>query len=355
MSTTPANSLASFRWVCAVISPLAQTSPALRQLAAGTPDWEDVMHVASGNLVLPNLVLGLQAHGLLGKVPAEFLETLEGFKSLNTLRNARLRKQMLEISAALNAIGIVPVWLKGANNLIADGWQDSGRMMLDLDFWLPDPKQMVAAQLCLEQLGYLVPDEYISSNFERCQHLAPRFREGELARIEPHKNIVAPAVSALLPDCEARDRVEWLDWEGLRVGRLSMPDRMMHSYIQCTEMSGHSMFLARISLMKVLDFVSLAHVSGEAFHATQFLEKLGQLPWRLRSRQFLSYVAHDFGLMSPLPFDGSYIFRRRLAHAFPRLMRGRLFLHLASRVVLEGRLGSPRSWWPRMARFWLSH
>ena len=350
MPAKSAGSLATVRWVCAVISPF-QTCQPLPDLATDAPDLDDVMHVASGNLVLPNLYLGLQARGLLNQLPAEFSETLEGFKCLNTLRNARLRNQMLELSTALNAVGVWPIWLKGANHLLETDWQNSGRMMLDLDVWLPDPAQRAAAVVCLTQLGYVVPGEYLESDFEASQHLAPRFRAGEVARIELHRSIVSPAVAQLLPDREALARVEWIAWEGQRVGRLSLPDRLRHSYIQCTEMSGNAMFRAQIPLMKVLDCVQLAQACGDVFGSKAFVGQLEQLPWRLRSRQFLSYLERDFGLASPLAPDGSYILRRKLARQFPKLMYGRLFLQRAYLAVCEGRVGSPRLWWPRLACF----
>lgn len=351
MSAKSADSLASIRWVCAAISPLVVVHPPQPGLSTVPPDWDDIMHVASAHLVLPNLYLGLQAKGLLNEVPVEFCETLDGFKCLNTLRNARLRRQMLEVSTALNAAGVSPIWLKGANNLMPADWLHSGRMMLDLDLWLPDPAQRNTALTCLERLGYLVPDEYSDVNFDSSQHLAPRLRDGEAAQIELHRTIVHPQVAPLLPDREALARVDWFDWEGERVGRLNLTDRLMHSYIQCTEMSGDAMFRARIPLMKVLDFVELAITSGDAFRSNAFLGKLEQSPWCSRSRQFLTYVAHDFGLASPLPFDGSYLLRRRLAREFPRLMYGRLFLSRVDCVFREGRIGSPLHWWPRLSNF----
>lgn len=351
-------SLATYRWVSAVISPFVPWGQQKVIAVAPDPDWLDVIYVASGQLVLPNLYLGLQAHGLFDQVPDDFRETCEGFKILNTQRNARLRQQMLEISTALNAAGISPIWLKGANNLLAQDWEMNGRMMLDLDFWIPDPDDLTGAELCLERLGYLVPPDYLKVSFEDSQHLAPRFREGELARIELHRCIVKPRLAELLPDAEALARVEWLMWEGQRIGRLSLPDRMMHSYVQCTEMSGYGMLFARVPLMKVLDFVQLAVASGDAVRADDFVKKVDRLPWRARSRQFLSYVEHDFGLTSPLPYDGKYLAKRRVALTFPRLARvqrlTQLFLHVTFRMVLEGRLGSPRSWWPRIKRFYSS-
>jgi hypothetical protein len=351
-------SLATYRWVSAVISPFVPWGQQKVIAVAPDPDWLDVIHVASGQLVLPNLYLGLQAHGLFDQVPEDFRETCEGFKILNTQRNARLRQQMLEISSALNAADISPIWLKGANNLLDQDWESSGRMMLDLDFWVPNPNDLARAELCLERLGYLVSPDYLKVSFEDSQHLAPRFREGELARIELHRCIVKPRLAELLPDAEALCRVEWLLWEGHRVGRLSLPDRMMHSYVQCAEMSGHGMFCAKVPLMKVLDFVQLAVACRDAFQADEFVKKIDRLPWRARSRQFLSYVAHDFGLTSPLPHDGQYLSKRKWSHSFPRLVRyqrlTRLFLHNIFRNVLEGRLGSPRSWWPRIKRFYLS-
>ncbi len=352
MSADPSKSVDCYRWINAIISPLDAPFSQLNLDKKKCPDLYEVIHVASKNLVLPNLYLGLQSRGMLNQLPEDFSETLEAYKNLNTLRNASLRRQIIEISSALNAIGISPIWLKGANNLLSPDWQNSGRMMLDLDFWQPDPRDLLAAEKCLDQLGYKVPEEYLNKPNEGDQHLAPRFRDGELARIELHRNIVNPKVAELLPDAEALNRVEWFEVEGVHIGRLSLPDRIMHSFVQCTEMSGDSMIYAQVSLMKVLDFVQLSHSAGQAYPSIEFLKRIDNKRWQSRSRPFLSYVEHDFGLLSGLEFNRSYISRKRFSIIFPRLNKIELFFRLIFHFIVQGRLGPMSSWKRRLENYW---
>ena len=141
------------RQFCQLAQLLSRSIDATRSkaaLPAHPGAWEVLIKVAGRNLVLPNLYPVLKAKGLLGTIDPEIVEALEGFYELNALRNETLRKQLIEVTELLNAVRITPVWLKGATYLIDPEWKSSGRMMLDLDFWIPDPQDQQTALLELK-------------------------------------------------------------------------------------------------------------------------------------------------------------------------------------------------------------
>lgn len=348
MSAQPRRPIATFRWVCQAISPLVGEERLRATLPSSVADWDFVVRVASSHLVLPSLYVALRDKGLLAATPRAFAEALEGFHTLNALHNARLRKQMLDVSSLLNDIGVSPVWLKGATNLLGDDWQNVSRMMLDLDFWVPDSQCHSLLLARLEQAGYVIPDDYRGLDFGASHHFAPRVREGEPARIEIHHKLVSTRVCELLDDQEVLPFVEWFTWEGKQVGCLSMLDRLRHSYIQCTEMNG-GMAQGRISLLKALDFVERLEASGGPFSPI-FLAQLDSPPWRTHARHFFSFLEDYFGLPSALAYDRSLLRRMEWSIAYPRSMYGLHMLEHAWNVVISGRAGHPRTWLQKLSR-----
>lgn len=349
MSAQPDDPVATFRWLCQALSPLVGEDSLRAALPRSDADWNYVVHVASSQLVLPSLYRALRDKKLLAAIPPALAEALEGFHTINALHNARLRQQMLDVTKLLNGIGVAPVWLKGATHLLVPDWRNATRMMLDLDFWVPDAVRHPAVLACLEQAGYLVPDEYTEKDYDASHHFAPRMREGEPARIEIHRHLVSSETGALLDDREALPGVEWFEWEGRQIGRLAAQDRLMHSYIQCTEMSFETMEQGRIPLMKSLDFVERVVALGGAVPADR-VALLDRLPWRANARRFFSFLEREFGLPSPLQPDDRYLRRMKWAIAYPRATYGLYILEHAFNVIRSGRAGSPRDWWPKLSR-----
>ncbi|CAK0743980.1 conserved hypothetical protein [Gammaproteobacteria bacterium] len=340
--------LAVFRWLCGVLSSRVAVERCRANLPRDERDWQLLVEMGSTHLVLPNLYLALREKGLLADIPPDLTTALEGFHTLNALHNVRLRQQMREVSGLLNSVGLRPIWLKGATHLMAADWKNSGRMMVDLDFWLPEAAQHVPALACLSNAGYAIPDQYHGMDFSKSHHHAPLMREGESVYLEVHRQVVATHISALLPDVAAQAQVEWLDWEGYRVGRLAASDRLMHAYIQCAEMNGNSIALGRISLMKILDFLDRLDDLCWTTPPPEWFAQLDCPPWRKNARRLFTFLEHDFNLASPLPRDGYY--RRRLAGflTYPKATYGLYLLEHIRNGFISGRAGSPRHWWRKL-------
>ena len=102
----------------------------------------------------PTLDQALRDQGLLSDVPAEVRDYLEAVHGLNGERNRKIAAQVVEITAALNAIGIEPVLLKGVAHLLADLYGDpAARVIGDIDL-LVSAERIADAVGALAAIGY---------------------------------------------------------------------------------------------------------------------------------------------------------------------------------------------------------
>lgn len=330
--------------------------------------WEVLIKVAGRNLVLPNLHPVLKAKGLLGAIDPGIVDALEGFFELNVLRNASLREQLIETTELLNAVRIDPIWLKGATYLLGPEWKSSGRMMLDIDFWIPDPQDQQTALLELKRAGYGRMPEYDSDDpyGARHHHFAPLIRADRPAPLELHRNVVSESFRSLLPDAAALERTQWVTWNGKRIGVLSPCDRAMQAYIQCAEMEACFWLDPRFSssLMKIGELQNrLAELDDDDL-ATMFLLPLQRVPWSAFASELFTLLERDFGAMFDFPTDQRSLKRKELKFAqlwlrrrafvehHPRLLYSASMAKAAFRSIWSGSCGLPQHW-PRKLSYHL--
>jgi hypothetical protein len=135
----------------------AATNAELRRLlsAPGFP-WDQIVALANHELLAPTLWVRLRDRGLVDTLPPEVVHYLRRAHAVNTVRNDRLRAELLAVLRALAGRGIEPVLLKGAVDLCIRRYGDAGaRILRDLDLFVPraDLADAVAA---LEAIGYRV-------------------------------------------------------------------------------------------------------------------------------------------------------------------------------------------------------
>lgn len=243
--------LAAVHWLWRFCSPFAET-PALP-----APDaWADIFKVADRHLVLPRLALGLlPRRDETGDAVADFLEAA---LELCRYRNDRLRRQLLTFCRAFNAVGIEPILLKGAPFLLAHDASRYRRMMLDIDIWVPDPAQQEQAIRCLHDLGYAMREDPATSTHS--QHYPPFFHDGEIARVELHRDMVHSDFAGLLdqPAIAAAACPQHRDGIGYR-----LPDdrsALALSYLQCRRDVGTDK--GYVTMMKWLDCLDRVHRMG---------------------------------------------------------------------------------------------
>lgn len=268
--------------------------------------WPEIFSIADRTYVLPGLHQALAAGPLDYSVPEPMLEALDAIHHLILARCEESRAQIEEITQALAAVNIMPVWLKGAALLTEDAWQQNVRLMGDLDIWIPDPREQQLALDVFMELGYLHNPNYSEVSYTKHHHYAPLVHPHRLMPVELHKHVVRQTLSDLLPDAVAKERLDIVVWQGKTIARLSLDDRIMQSLIQCSIMSVPPMNSGRISLMKALDLVRLLQRTGRNELPAAIVHDISSLPWRQTMSQFLTWLEKDFGIANPLDDDDRY-------------------------------------------------
>lgn len=320
--------IAALTWLCRVVSPLTLAPP-----SPPVELWSEVVGLADAHLLLPELKLGLDRFGL--TAPGEIAEVLNGVYELNRHRNTLLRRQMRDISHALADAGLAPIWLKGAAELLEPGWAGIGRMMNDLDVWLPDAADQSKALACLASLGYSVMAGFQDDEWEDSHHYAPWVNDAWPARIETHRYVVDSRFAALLPDDGALAAVDWMEWRGCRVGRLGPEHRALHALVQATVMAVPPLASGRTPLMKGLDVARRVGADFGGRFPTELMETLRLPQWDGQAAPFLTMAERLFGLPNPLPADESAWRRLCAVTASPRrdYLRGLRSGNLLGRIM----------------------
>jgi len=322
------------RWLCRAISPAATRE----SLVADWPRpelWRGIVAAADTHRLIPALAAAIGRRGVGERIDPELADLLAVVAAWNAERNEGLRRQMLAVSRAFNAEGLRPVWLKGALSLMPAKGPESGRMMLDLDLWLPAEADQRAGLAVLTRLGYAPPEGDQSYFFQPgCQHYPPYLHPDETASIELHRTVVAGSLEAVLPSAEAAAGIEWLDFEGTRVGRLDAEFRALCSLVQCIYAGPWTAENGGIPLMKAFDFVGRIHDDFGGRLPPALVERVVRAGWETPARRVFTLAATYFGLANPLPAD------RRLVRAMERrVLSPRLQVLLTSAGAVFGRRG----------------
>ena len=277
----------------------------------------------------------MERFDLASRLDLEIADLLAAIAVLNADRNEGLRRQMKVITRACNAAGVRPVWLKGACDLLPERGPESGRMMLDLDFWVPDVADQRRTHDVLNNLGYsweeMEPTHY-SLEPDR-HHYPPYLHPDEMARIELHRFVVSLENQPILPNDEAERNIEWLEWEGTRIGRLDPMFGMLCSFVQCTSGGTGEFEHGYIPLMKACDFVKRIHEDFGGQIPSAMIARLERAGWERTARQFFTLTELYFGLPNPLPADGRLVqaMERRILH--PQVQ----FCIMNTRLLLSNR------------------
>ncbi len=186
-----------------------------QEIRKGRINWEQVVWMTSGQLVLPAFFLNLKKASLLGELPADLVEYMEYLTRLNRERNIQILEQIKTISALLNRHSIHPVFLKGAAHLAISLYEDVGeRMMGDIDFLVEENELLQAAELLCKE-GYKPLVEYYPPYHQKAKHY-PRLTHAELpAALEIHRRLINPSNDSKFSAAEVMKHKQKLpgEWE----------------------------------------------------------------------------------------------------------------------------------------------
>lgn len=297
----------AYSLLCRILAPASDD--AIPEVSPEDPRWPILFELADTHLVLPELLPRLIDRGLQESVPEAMLDCLVEVGQMMATRQAGLLAQMKEINVAFAEADILPVWLKGAALMSEPEGQARPRLMSDIDVWVPSPGKQADALAVLTRLGYRTDSLAATTDWQDSHHYAPLYHPERPMRLELHRHIVRKAFGGLLPDDRALARCEPATLDGLPIARLALPDRIMHSLIQCSLMSTPPIETGQLRLMKLLDLARLI-ARGGPHHvlAPEVVETLRACPRPLRKpiQRFLTLFERDFLIANPLGKDTRY-------------------------------------------------
>jgi hypothetical protein len=120
---------------------------------AGLP-WREISTLANQELLAPTLWARLRAKDLAEALPFEVAAYLRRAHAVNTVRNERIKAQLVDAIQALNALHIEPVLLKGSVDLFISRYDDPGaRILRDVDLFIR-LQEIERARAALVAAGY---------------------------------------------------------------------------------------------------------------------------------------------------------------------------------------------------------
>lgn len=213
--------------------------------------WKLLVEASSYHYVTPALAWCLRDRS---GMPSEVADFFEAALALNTRRNERLTGALARVAAALNAIDIEPVCLKGAARLVEGIYPAAGlRFLGDLDLLIPCDRSVEAA-VALRGIGF-EEDPNINSN--PAHHHLPVLRERDSGVcVELHTGLSTPPYEAIIPANWFWQGTRSLTWRDLRV-RLPDATRSVAHNIVHDQLNHRNYRAGRVELRQLLDLAVL--------------------------------------------------------------------------------------------------
>lgn len=217
----------------------------LRGDVPSTDDWTDILALANQTLCSPTVATRLAAADRLAGLPEDVRLFLSAMRERSEQRNRRLRAQLAEAVAALNAAAIRPLLLKGTAWLAGAAEPELGaRILADLDLMVaPEARSTAVAQLV--GAGYSVSD--FDAGGEAAVVLS-RFEDA--ATIDLHSGFEDPALNGAHHEIAQAARTLKL---GSAEALLPIPTHQIAILVQHDQLKGRDYLRGKIDLRHLLD------------------------------------------------------------------------------------------------------
>ena len=237
--------------------------------AAGI-DWMLVVEASSYHYVTPALAWCVRERS---DLPPEVRDYLDAALSLNARRNEHLTEALARIAAALNAIDIEPVLLKGAARLV-DGVYPAAKLRFlgDLDVLIPAERAQEAAAV-LKRMGF---DAIENPGWTEAHHHLPMLRERDTgACVELHTELSSAPNDAIVPAAWFRMNTRPLQLQG--GARVCLPDatRTVAHNIVHDQLNHENYRLGKLQLRQLLDLAMLRAGHEDAIDWTELDHRFG--------------------------------------------------------------------------------
>ncbi len=158
-------------------------------IRSGMVVWEQVVWVSTDQIVFGALYVQLNRAGLLHELPADLVEYMEEFTTLNRERNHLIIDQANEISRLLNLHGITPIFLKGVGHLLDGLYDDIGeRQVGDIDILVSENDLIKAAEILISE-GYVPIIKFDPNSLIVNRHYPRLLNNDRTAAVELHRQI----------------------------------------------------------------------------------------------------------------------------------------------------------------------
>jgi hypothetical protein len=269
---------------------LGNLANCLRGAPGPACDWTEVLRIANDHLLTPALWDALEKAVL----PEDVRDYLATLHRLNGERNRALRRQAMELIAALNRQDITPALLKGGLCLFEGPYADpAARMMRDLDILVPPPQRDATIDV-LHAHGYRLAQGYGADH-----HAFGDFaRPGDPGSVDLHTELVDPA--HLLPAAEVWRRGATRTVDGVHYLAPSGTDRVLHNVLHAQLHHLGNFYRGTLQVQQAYELARLARGFGPTIDWPFIEQRLRahRLATVLESHLLVAYRL--FGLAWPL-------------------------------------------------------
>jgi hypothetical protein len=153
-------------------------------------NFEKLITLTSGHLMLPALFFNIQKKKAAYLFPEDFIAYIKGIYTINKARNEILLDEAKELSELLVENNIKHIFLKGTALLLSNVFEDIGeRMIGDIDFIIRH-KDEEKIKKVLEKNKYCSKKPVSSFRLFRHRHLPKATHKNKIIAIEPHLKLL---------------------------------------------------------------------------------------------------------------------------------------------------------------------
>ena len=170
-----------------------QENEVLKGIDPDNINFEKLIKLASGHLMLPALFFNIQKKKVSYLFPKDFIKYIKEIYSINKARNEILLSEAKELSELLYKNNIKHIFLKGTALLLSNVFVDIGeRMIGDIDFIIQH-KDEENVKRVLEKNNYCTSSNHFSLfSVFKPKHLPRRINKNKTIAIEPHLELLSP-------------------------------------------------------------------------------------------------------------------------------------------------------------------
>ena len=170
-----------------------QENEVLKGIDPDNINFEKLITLASGHLMLPALFFNINKKNVSYLFPEDFIEYIKNIFEINKARNKILLSEAKELSELLYKNNIKHIFLKGTALLLTNVFEDIGeRMIGDIDFIIQH-KDDENVKRVLEKNNYSTSSNHVFLyRVFKPKHLPRMVNKNKTIAIEPHLELLSP-------------------------------------------------------------------------------------------------------------------------------------------------------------------